>query len=180
MPFGASADNALGFLAEVKASLGRGAAAMAPAERAIALMPSSSAHRLSLARVMRQLKRPQDAVKLAGLARLLARTPEERDAGKIQKAFLNTKYTIKGGEIGIDLLAHPRIRLTGGRKECFEGFARMRFAQSLTRILRERQLPPLWITYFHEEAKNSMAGVLKKAPCIFTQQCAIVTDVNYF
>ncbi|KAF5430501.1 formylmethanofuran dehydrogenase subunit A [Candidatus Methanophagaceae archaeon] len=26
-------------------------------------------------------------------------SPEERDAGKIQKAFLNTKYTIKGGQI---------------------------------------------------------------------------------
>jgi formylmethanofuran dehydrogenase subunit A len=48
-------------------------------------------------------------------------TPEERDAGKIQKAFLNTKYTIKGGEIVVkdgEVVAAPPGRTIFVTPEC--------------------------------------------------------------
>jgi len=48
-------------------------------------------------------------------------TPEERDAGKIQKAFLNTKYTIKAGEIVVkdgEVVATPEGRTIFVTPEC--------------------------------------------------------------
>jgi len=50
-------------------------------------------------------------------------TPEERDAGKIQKAFLNAKYTIKGGEIVVkdgEVVAAPQGRTFFVTPECDE------------------------------------------------------------
>jgi tetratricopeptide (TPR) repeat protein len=73
-----NADDALAFLAEVMAALDRGDRALEPIGRAIELMPASSAHRVSLARVLRALDRPQEALKAAGIARALAKTPEDR------------------------------------------------------------------------------------------------------
>ncbi len=49
--------------------------------------------------------------------------PEERDAGKIQKAFLNTKYTIKGGEIVVkdgEVVATPAGKTYFVTPECDE------------------------------------------------------------
>jgi len=48
-------------------------------------------------------------------------TPEERDAGKIQKAFLNTKYTIKAGEIVVkdgEVVAAPPGKTIFVTPEC--------------------------------------------------------------
>ncbi|MBC8520966.1 MAG: formylmethanofuran dehydrogenase subunit A [Candidatus Syntrophoarchaeum sp.] len=48
-------------------------------------------------------------------------SPEERDAGKIQKAFLNTKYTIKGGEIVVkdgEVVATPAGKTYFVTPEC--------------------------------------------------------------
>ncbi len=48
-------------------------------------------------------------------------TPEERDAGKIQKAFLNTKYTIKGGQVVVmdgEVVAAPAGRTFFVTPEC--------------------------------------------------------------
>lgn len=74
----ANADAAWAYLAEVKAALGRGEVALAPAQKAVAMSPSSSGHRLSLARVLMRLGREPDARAEAGRARALARSPEER------------------------------------------------------------------------------------------------------
>ena len=52
-----NADGAWGFLGEVLAALGRADEAIAAAEKAIALMPASSRHRVSLARVYLRLGR---------------------------------------------------------------------------------------------------------------------------
>jgi formylmethanofuran dehydrogenase subunit A len=49
--------------------------------------------------------------------------PEERDAGKIQKAFLNTKYTLKSGEIVVkdgEVVAAPPGRTIFVTPECDE------------------------------------------------------------
>ena len=51
-------------------------------------------------------------------------TPEERDAGKIQKAFLNTKYTIKAGEIVVkdgEVVAAPPGKTIFVTPECDQG-----------------------------------------------------------
>jgi formylmethanofuran dehydrogenase subunit A len=48
-------------------------------------------------------------------------SPEERDAGEIQKAFLNTKYTIKGGEVVVkdgEVVATPAGRTYFVTPEC--------------------------------------------------------------
>jgi len=48
-------------------------------------------------------------------------SPEERDAGKIQKAFLNTKYTIKGGEVVVkdgEVVATPAGKTYFVTPEC--------------------------------------------------------------
>ena len=48
-------------------------------------------------------------------------SPEERDAGQIQRAFLNTKYTIKGGEIVVkdgEVVAAPPGRTIFVTPEC--------------------------------------------------------------
>ena len=48
-------------------------------------------------------------------------SPEETDAGKIQKAFLNTKYTIKGGEIVVkdgEVVATPAGKTYFVTPEC--------------------------------------------------------------
>jgi len=48
-------------------------------------------------------------------------SPEEHDAGKIQKAFLNTKYTIKGGEVVVkdgEVVAAPAGRTFFVTPEC--------------------------------------------------------------
>jgi len=48
-------------------------------------------------------------------------TPEETDAGKIQKAFLNTKYTIKGGQIVVkdgEVVATPAGKTYFVTPEC--------------------------------------------------------------
>ncbi len=48
-------------------------------------------------------------------------SPEERDAGKIQKAFLNAKYTIKGGEIVVkdgEVVSTPEGRTFFVTPEC--------------------------------------------------------------
>ena len=50
-------------------------------------------------------------------------SPEERNAGKIQKAFLNTKYTIKGGEVVIkdgEVVAAPAGKTYFVTPECDE------------------------------------------------------------
>ncbi len=51
-------------------------------------------------------------------------SPEERDAGKIQKAFLNAKYTIKGGEIVVkdgEVVSAPPGRTFFVTPECESG-----------------------------------------------------------
>ncbi len=73
-----NADAAWAYLGEVRAALDRGDASLEPVGRAIGLMPASSAHRVSMARVLRRLNRPQEALKAAGIARALAKTPEDR------------------------------------------------------------------------------------------------------
>ncbi len=73
-----SADTAYGFLAEVKAELGRGQAAVAMAEKAVNMVPASGAHRLSMARVLLTLNRPAEAARVLEVAKVLARTPDER------------------------------------------------------------------------------------------------------
>lgn len=73
-----NADDAWAYLGEVMAALDRGDSALEPVGRAIGLMPASSAHRVSMARVLRALNRPREALKAAGIARALARTPEDR------------------------------------------------------------------------------------------------------
>jgi formylmethanofuran dehydrogenase subunit A len=48
-------------------------------------------------------------------------SPEETDAGKIQKAFLNTKYTIKGGEVVVkdgEVIATPAGKTYFVTPEC--------------------------------------------------------------
>jgi formylmethanofuran dehydrogenase subunit A len=48
-------------------------------------------------------------------------SPEERDAGKIQRAFLNTKYTIKGGQIVVkdgEVVAAPAGKTFFVTPEC--------------------------------------------------------------
>lgn len=48
-------------------------------------------------------------------------SPEEHDAGKIQKAFLNTKYTIKGGEVVVkdgEVVATPAGKTYFVTPEC--------------------------------------------------------------
>ncbi|MCW7080584.1 MAG: formylmethanofuran dehydrogenase subunit A [Candidatus Methanospirare jalkutatii] len=50
-------------------------------------------------------------------------SPEERDASRIQKAFLNAKYTIKGGEIVVkdgEIVATPEGRTIYVEPECPE------------------------------------------------------------
>ncbi|RLG32148.1 formylmethanofuran dehydrogenase subunit A [Methanosarcinales archaeon] len=50
-------------------------------------------------------------------------SPEERNAGKIQKAFLNTKYTIKGGEVVVkdgEVVAAPAGKTYFVTPECDE------------------------------------------------------------
>ena len=50
-------------------------------------------------------------------------SPEEREAGKIQKAFLNTKYTIKGGEVVVkdgEVVAAPAGKTYFVTPECDE------------------------------------------------------------
>ncbi len=73
-----NADAAWAYLGDVMATLHRGDGALEAGSRAIALMPASSAHRVSMARVLRALNRPQEALKSAGIARALAKTPEDR------------------------------------------------------------------------------------------------------
>lgn len=73
-----NADGAWAYLGEVRAALDRGDAALEPVGRAIGLMPASSAHRVSMARVLRRLNRPHEALKAAGIARALAKTPDDR------------------------------------------------------------------------------------------------------
>ncbi len=74
-----NADGAWGYLAEVLAALGRADEALAAAEKAIALVPTSSRHRVSLARVYLRLERYPEGLKAAGLGRAVARTQAERD-----------------------------------------------------------------------------------------------------
>lgn len=75
----ASADAAWAYLGEVQAALGRDDAAMASVQRAIALRPAWSGHRVSLARVLWRLDRRPDALRAAGSARAMARTASERE-----------------------------------------------------------------------------------------------------
>ncbi len=73
-----NADRAWAYLGEVMAALNRGDAALEPVGRAIGLMPASSDHRVSMARVLKALNRPREALRSAGIARALAKTPEDR------------------------------------------------------------------------------------------------------
>lgn len=75
-----SADSVYGFLGEVKAELGRGPAALASAEKAVAMVPASAAHRVSMARVLLTLGRPAEAARVLDVAKVLARSAEERTA----------------------------------------------------------------------------------------------------
>lgn len=72
-----NADAAWAYLGEVRAAVGR-ADAVTAAERAIVLMPASSRHRVSLARVYLRLGRQADALRAAGIGRALARDQAER------------------------------------------------------------------------------------------------------
>lgn len=82
------ADGAWSFLAEVMAGLDRGAAALGPIDKALALVPASSRHHISRARVLRRLGRASDASRSAGIGRALARTPEERQVAQAMLADL--------------------------------------------------------------------------------------------
>lgn len=82
------ADDALSYLAEVMANLDRGEAALAPSDKAIGLVPSSSRHHLSRARVLRRLGRPSDANRAAGIGRAFARTEAERSTAQSVLALL--------------------------------------------------------------------------------------------
>lgn len=74
-----NADGAWAYRGEVLAALGRPEEAVAASEKAITLLPSSSGHRLSLARVYLRLGRFPDGLKAAGIGRAMARTQAERD-----------------------------------------------------------------------------------------------------
>lgn len=76
------ADAAWAYLAEVMAYLDRGNSALGPSDKAIGLVPASSHHHVSRARVLRRLGRPADASSAAGIGRALARTPEERQVAQ--------------------------------------------------------------------------------------------------
>lgn len=73
-----NADFAWTFLGEALSAVGRGDEAVAAVTKGIALMPASSAHRLSLARTYLRLGRFPEGLNAAGLGRALARLPEER------------------------------------------------------------------------------------------------------
>jgi tetratricopeptide (TPR) repeat protein len=94
-----NADEAWAFLGEVMSALERGGAALAPIEKAVALTPASSRHRVTLARVLRRLNRRDEAMKAAGIARALAKTQPERAAAQgllaeLAKAELATKASL--------------------------------------------------------------------------------------
>lgn len=82
------ADAAWAYLAEVMASLDRGNSALGPSDKAIGLVPASSRHHISRARVLRRLGRPSDASRAAGIGRALARTPDERQIAQAMLADL--------------------------------------------------------------------------------------------
>ncbi len=72
-----NADGAWAYLGEVLAELGRPDEAVAAAEMGVALMPSSSAHRLALARTLQRLDRRPEGLKAAGIGRALAKSGDE-------------------------------------------------------------------------------------------------------
>lgn len=82
------ADGAWAYFAEVMVSLDRGSAALVPIDKALALVPASSRHHISRARVLRRLGRASDASRAAGIGRALARTPEERERAQSMLADL--------------------------------------------------------------------------------------------
>lgn len=82
------ADGAWAYLGEVMSALGRGDAALGPNDKALGLVPASSRHHISRARVLRRLGRPADANRAAGIGRALARTSDERQAAQDMLAEL--------------------------------------------------------------------------------------------
>jgi TPR repeat protein len=72
-----NADFAWTFLGESLSAVGRGDDAVAAVTKGIALMPASSAHRLSLARTYHRLGRYPEGLKAAGVGRALAKLPAD-------------------------------------------------------------------------------------------------------
>jgi Flp pilus assembly protein TadD len=81
--------NAQSFLAEVLVQQGDGQAALAPAERAVALEPGDAYHRVALARVLHKLGRVDEARKSAELGLQLADDDAERSNAERFLMFLN-------------------------------------------------------------------------------------------
>lgn len=83
-----NADFAWTFLGESLSAVDRGDEAVAAVTKGIALMPSSSAHRLALARSYLRLGRFPDGLKAAGVGRALAKSPEDlREAQRVLSAL---------------------------------------------------------------------------------------------
>ncbi len=80
--------NAQSFLAEVRVQQGEAQAALAPAQRAVALEPGASYHRVALARVLHQLGREDEARKSAELGLQLAQDDTERSNAERFLQFL--------------------------------------------------------------------------------------------
>jgi tetratricopeptide (TPR) repeat protein len=68
----------LSFLAEMRSSLGQGEEALKLATQAVELEPAESYHRLALARILWDLRRPDDAVRMAESALKTADSDDER------------------------------------------------------------------------------------------------------
>jgi TPR repeat protein len=86
--------NSYSFLAEVLVDLGEPQAALAAAQRAVALEPGQSYHRVALARVLHSLGRDDDAQKSAELGLQLANDSSERSNAERFLLFLqeNLRY----------------------------------------------------------------------------------------
>lgn len=85
--------NALSFLAEVLADGGEAEAAFALVQRAVALEPGQSYHRVALARVLLKLNRNEDARKLAELGLQLA--DNDADRSNAERFLLYLKQVVQ-------------------------------------------------------------------------------------
>lgn len=79
---------AYSYLADVRVDLGDADTALGLARRAVSLDPGASYHRMSAARALARLSRPDEAVKEAERALALARTPEDRQRAEQLVAYL--------------------------------------------------------------------------------------------
>jgi Flp pilus assembly protein TadD len=159
--------DAYSFLAEVLAQQGEGQAALARAERAVALEPGGAYHRVALGRVLNQLGRVDEARKSAELGLQLANNDGERSNAERFLLFLNEERRY----------AQERARQEASRKQTSaceggDGAACAQILPDLERACGEKQASTcLYLSWLYSQG-TGLARNAAKAAGYVEQACA--------